>query len=83
MASKAELREMHAAATALRGDTATNVTKGVTLETGAVIQVPAFVNQGDMVRVDTRTGQYIERVKWRPGEAESLANVFAAPCAAA
>lgn len=55
--------EVTESATALRGDTATNVTKGVTLETGAVIQVPAFVNQGDIVRVDTRTGQYIERVK--------------------
>jgi elongation factor P len=51
------------AATALRGDTATSVTKPVTLETGAVIHVPAFVNEGDMVRVDTRTGEYIERVK--------------------
>jgi elongation factor P len=51
------------AATAVRGDTATNITKPVTLETGAVIQVPAFVNEGDAVRVDTRTGEYIERVK--------------------
>ncbi|MBK9711400.1 MAG: elongation factor P [Kouleothrix sp.] len=51
------------AATALRGDTATNVTKPVTLETGAVVQVPAFVNEGDVIRVDTRTGDYIERVK--------------------
>ncbi|HRC76270.1 MAG TPA: elongation factor P [Kouleothrix sp.] len=51
------------ASTAVRGDTATNITKPVTLETGAVIQVPAFVNQGDTVRVDTRTGEYIERVK--------------------
>jgi elongation factor P len=51
------------AATALRGDTATNVTKPVTLETGAIVQVPAFINEGDVLRVDTRTGQYIERVK--------------------
>jgi elongation factor P len=51
------------ASTAVRGDTATNVTKPVTLETGAVIHVPAFVNEGDHVRVDTRTGEYIERVK--------------------
>jgi len=51
------------AATAVRGDTATNITKPVTLETGAVVQVPAFVNEGDMIRVDTRTGEYIERVK--------------------
>jgi elongation factor P len=51
------------ATTAVRGDTATNITKPVTLETGAVVQVPAFVNEGDMIRVDTRTGEYIERVK--------------------
>jgi elongation factor P len=51
------------AATAVRGDTATNITKPVTLETGAVVQVPAFVNEGDTIRVDTRTGEYIERVK--------------------
>ncbi|HEU4325103.1 MAG TPA: elongation factor P [Roseiflexaceae bacterium] len=51
------------ASIAVRGDTATNVNKSVTLETGAVIQVPAFVNQGDMIKVDTRTGAYIERVK--------------------
>ena len=49
--------------TALRGDTATNVNKLVTLETGAVVQVPAFVAEGDTIRVDTRTGDYIERVK--------------------
>jgi elongation factor P len=48
---------------ALRGDTATNVNKSVTLETGAVIQAPAFVVEGDSVRVDTRTGEYIERIK--------------------
>jgi elongation factor P len=51
------------AAVAVRGDTATNVDKQVTLETGATISVPAFVNEGDMVKVDTRTGTYIERVK--------------------
>jgi elongation factor P len=51
------------ATTAVRGDTATNITKPVTLETGAVVQVPAFVNEGDIVRVDTRTGDYIERMK--------------------
>jgi elongation factor P len=51
------------ASTAVRGDTATNVTKPVTLETGAVVQVPAFVNEGDMIRVDTRTGEYLERAK--------------------
>ena len=46
----------------VKGDTASGVTKPATLETGAVVQVPLFVNQGDRVRVDTRSGQYIERV---------------------
>jgi elongation factor P len=45
-----------------RGDTAAGGTKPATLETGKVIQVPLFVNEGDIVRVDTRTGQYLERV---------------------
>lgn len=47
----------------VRGDTANNVTKPATLETGAVVNVPLFVNPGDRVRIDTRTGQYVERVK--------------------
>jgi len=47
---------------AVRGDTATGVTKKVTLETGLQVQVPNFVNQGDTIRVDTRTGSYITRV---------------------
>jgi elongation factor P len=47
----------------VRGDTATGGTKPATLETGAVIQVPLFIHAGDRVRVDTRTGSYIERVK--------------------
>lgn len=46
-----------------RGDTATNVMKPATLETGATIQVPLFVNEGDMLKVDTRKGEYVERVK--------------------
>lgn len=46
----------------LRGDTASGGSKPATLETGAVIQVPLFINVGDRVRVDTRTGAYIERV---------------------
>jgi len=46
----------------IKGDTATGATKNATLETGAVIQVPLFVNAGDRVRVDTRTSQYIMRV---------------------
>ena len=45
----------------VRGDTATNVTKPATLETGAVIKVPIFINEGDVLKVDTRTGEYIER----------------------
>ena len=44
-----------------RGDTATNVTKPATLETGAVIKVPLFINEGEMVVVDTRTGDYVSR----------------------
>jgi elongation factor P len=47
----------------VRGDTATNVTKAATLETGAVIRVPIFINEGELLRVDTRTGEYLERVK--------------------
>ena len=45
----------------VRGDTATNVTKPATLETGAELRVPLFINEGDMIRVDTRTGEYMER----------------------
>lgn len=46
----------------LRGDTATGGTKPATLETGVVVNVPLFVNEGDTIKVDTRTGQYLERV---------------------
>ncbi len=46
-----------------KGDTATNVLKPATLETGAVVQVPLFINEGDMIRIDTKTGSYIERIK--------------------
>ena len=45
----------------VRGDTATNVTKAATLETGAVVRVPIFINTGDMIRIDTRVGEYLER----------------------
>lgn len=48
---------------AVKGDTSTNALKSATVETGIEIRVPLFVNQGDKVRVDTRTGEYIERVK--------------------
>jgi elongation factor P len=47
----------------VRGDTASGGTKPATLESGAVIQVPLFINEGDRVKVDTRTGGYIERLK--------------------
>ena len=47
----------------VRGDTATNVLKPAVLESGYTIQVPIFVNEGDLIRVDTRTGEYVERVK--------------------
>lgn len=44
------------------GDTATGAKKAATLETGLVVQVPLFVNEGDVLRVDTRTGEYVTRV---------------------
>ena len=47
----------------LKGDTATNVMKPAVVETGASIQVPLFINENDVVRIDSRTGAYIERVK--------------------
>lgn len=46
----------------IRGDTAKSGTKPATIETGAIIQVPLFINEGDAVKVDTRTGGYVERV---------------------
>ena len=45
-----------------KGDTVTGGTKPATLETGAVVKVPLFVNVGDVLKIDTRTGEYIERV---------------------
>ena len=47
----------------VKGDTATNVTKAATVETGAVIQVPIFINEGEIVQIDTRTGEYLGRSK--------------------
>lgn len=47
---------------AVRGDTATGVTKRVTVETGTGVDVPSFVKEGDTIRVDTRTGEYLTRV---------------------
>jgi elongation factor P len=46
----------------LKGDTASGATKPATLETGAVVQVPLFIKEGERVRVDTRSGEYVERV---------------------
>jgi len=48
---------------AVKGDTVNAVTKSATLETGAIIKVPSFVAQGERIKVDTRTGSYVERVK--------------------
>ncbi|NLM11352.1 MAG: elongation factor P [Clostridiaceae bacterium] len=45
-----------------KGDTATGATKPATVETGVQIKVPLFINQGDIIRIDTRTGEYMERV---------------------
>jgi len=47
----------------VKGDTATNATKPATMETGATVNVPLFVNEGEKIKVDTRNGTYVERVK--------------------
>lgn len=47
----------------VKGDTATNVTKAATVETGAVIQVPIFIEEGEVIQIDTRTGEYLGRAK--------------------
>ena len=47
----------------VKGDTATNVTKAATVETGAVIQVPIFLNEGERLQIDTRSGEYLGRSK--------------------
>ena len=46
---------------AVRGNTANNALKNATLETGATIKVPMFIEEGEMIRIDTRTGEYMER----------------------
>ncbi|AWZ48255.1 elongation factor P [Hathewaya limosa] len=46
----------------LKGNTATNVMKPATVETGAIVPVPLFVNEGDTIRIDTRSGEYMERI---------------------
>lgn len=47
----------------LRGDTASGATKPATLETGAVVRVPLFVDQGELIKVDTRSGEYVSRAR--------------------
>ena len=47
----------------VKGDTATRAMKPATIETGATVQVPLFVNTDELIKIDTRTGNYIERVK--------------------
>ncbi|MER3127503.1 elongation factor P, partial [Bacillus pumilus] len=47
----------------VKGNTATNATKQVTVETGAIVNAPMFIDEGEVIKVDTRTGDYIERVK--------------------
>lgn len=47
----------------IKGDTASNVTKKATVETGAIVNVPLFVNEGDKIKIDTRTGEYLSREK--------------------
>lgn len=47
----------------VKGDTATNVTKAAKVETGAVVQVPIFIEEGEVIQIDTRTGEYLSRSK--------------------
>ncbi len=47
----------------VRGDTATGGSKPATLETGAIVRVPLFINQGEVIKIDTRTGEYVSRAK--------------------
>ena len=46
----------------VKGDTATGATKNATVETGAVVRVPLFIESGETIKIDTRTGDYLERV---------------------
>lgn len=55
--------EVTFSAPGLKGDTATKTLKPATVETGATVNVPLFVNEGDMIRVNTKSGEYVERVK--------------------
>ena len=62
MPVKTNLRVVHSEP-GIKGDTATNATKPATLESGAEIRVPLFINEGDLIQVDTRDGSYLSRVK--------------------
>ena len=62
MPVKTVLRSTHSEP-GIKGDTATNATKPATLETGVEIRVPLFINEGELVQVDTRDGSYLQRVK--------------------
>jgi elongation factor P len=46
-----------------KGNTATNTLKDATVETGAIVKVPLFINEGEIIKIDTRSGEYSERVK--------------------
>ena len=54
--------EVTATEPGVKGNTATNVTKPATVETGAEVKVPIFINEGDVIKIDTRTCEYLERV---------------------
>lgn len=56
-------RPIHRTEPGARGDTATNVVKPAWIETGLEVGVPIFINEGDLIKIDTRTGDYVERVK--------------------
>ena len=62
MPVKTNLRVTHSEP-GIKGDTATNATKPATLETGVEVRVPLFINEGDLIQVDTRDGSYLNRVK--------------------
>ncbi|MFW5615475.1 MAG: elongation factor P [Prevotella pectinovora] len=62
MPVKTNLRVVHSEP-GIKGDTATNATKPATVESGAEIRVPLFINEGDLIQVDTRDGSYLNRVK--------------------
>lgn len=62
MPVKTSLRITHSEP-GVKGDTATNATKPATLETGVEVRVPLFINEGDLIQVDTRDGSYLQRIK--------------------